>query len=192
MSDYTPGFEKWWKTYPSWRRKDKIKCFLLWQKRHLEERHADLVEKLEADVAWDPAWQKDGKGKQYIPLSHTYLNGGRYDDDKPKPPRHIAAALEPDEPTVELSWQERMLNRLGLNYMRHAFGLPEVKTALKIKHEILTVEAPAVQEDIDAADDKRAATGEAARTLAELFLDRMDQAYGLRFRDTILAAARRK
>lgn len=199
MSEYTPGFERWWKNYPSWRRKDKIKCFLLWQKRHLEERADALVEKLKADVSYDPAWQKDGQGKQFIPLSHTYLNGGRYDDDPPKPARAMPPGAEQvDDPRyagLSLSWSERMMNRLGISYMRRAKSLPEVDTALRIKRDILKNEAPVLQEDIDlAGDDKdkrRQALGEAAITLAELFLSRLDQAYHLNLCASIMRSTRR-
>ena len=55
-------------------------------------------------------------------------------------------------------------------------------------------EVPAFQEDIDAATDdirKRAAIGEAAHTLASLFLSRLDHAYGLNHQHGILRMAKK-
>ncbi len=200
MTEYTSGFERWWKLYPSHRRRDKLKCFLLWQKRHLEQRTSELCEKLQADVANDPAWQPDYKGKQFIPLTHTYLNGGRYDDDAPKPRRMSARAIpEANEPERDVSWEERMLNRLWLYYCSVAGGLGEkttdvdaqeknVEAALSIRRELMRDWVPAFREDAESGESGR---GDVARELADMFLTRLDAAYGKRLKERVWALAYR-
>lgn len=190
MTDYTSGFEKWWKLYPAHRRRDKLKCFLLWQKRHLEERTTELVDKLQADVAHDPAWQPDYKGKQFIPLTHTYLNGGRYDDDPPKPRRAMAHAIpEAKEPERDVSWEERMLNRLFVNYCCAASGLPdEAQAALEVRREIMREWVPAYREDIEAGtSDKQTVAIE----LAKMFLTRLDRAYEKQLKERVWRLAKK-
>lgn len=86
LTDYAAGFERWWSLYPRHRRKDKVKCFKKWKERNLESRASEVIAKLQADIDFDPQWNPVD-GKPFIPLTHTYLNGGRYDDDAPKPRR---------------------------------------------------------------------------------------------------------
>lgn len=201
-NEYTRGFERWWKTYPAHRRREKVKCFEVWRSRKLEARADEVVSKLEADISFDPSWQPDHRGKQFIPLARTYLNGGRYDDDQPKPSRSAMPAAQDAPPAPDLAWQERLLNRLGLAYLRTAGGLPDMSEQdplnnhlVRIKREILRVEVPALQEDIDAAGEdkieRRKAAAEASITMAKLFLSRLDAAYKLALRDRVMRISRR-
>ena len=126
MTDYSAGFQRWWATYPAHRRREKPKCFEVWQKCKLEDRAAEVIEKLQADVSFDPSWQRDDKGKQFIPLSKTYLNGGRYDDDKPRPPRAVAPVHQ-DLPNQKLETDAyvRSVKKVALPWLMRSGGLPE-------------------------------------------------------------------
>lgn len=121
---YPPGFERWWDTYPKHRRREKPKCLEIWLKRGLEARASEAIKKLEADVSFDPAWQPDGKGKQFIPLSKTYLNGGRYDDDMPRPARARAPVHEEPGRQPETDRYVIAVNKHALRWLFNRGGIP--------------------------------------------------------------------
>jgi len=74
--DYSPGFQRWWKTYPSGSRKaGKPKCLEIWGRENLEGRMDELLQKLEA-LKQTQQW-RDG----YWPAPLTYLRQRRFDDD---------------------------------------------------------------------------------------------------------------
>jgi len=84
---YTTGFEEWWTTYPSDRRREKVDAFATWSRRGLESRTAELVAKLQR--LWEVEWQY--KESRYIPLPTTYLNKSRYEDEFAAPPTRFAS-----------------------------------------------------------------------------------------------------
>lgn len=102
MSDYTPGFERWWKTFPAMRsngqtcRKGKGAAFTRWQKDKLESRATELVELLERQIA------NDEQFRTYTPLPTTYLNQRRYDDFIPKPKRAMPKVKGADNSVSKL------------------------------------------------------------------------------------------
>ena len=74
--DYSPGFKRWWKTYPSGSRKaSKPKCHEIWQREALEGRTDELVRKLDA-LKGTQQWQEG-----FWPAPLTYLRQRRFDDD---------------------------------------------------------------------------------------------------------------
>ena len=74
--DYSEGFARWWKTYPSGsRRAGKPKCHEIWKREGIEARADELIEKLEA-LKQTEQWQGG-----YWPAPLTYLRQRRFDDD---------------------------------------------------------------------------------------------------------------
>ena len=117
MSDYTDGFERWWKAYPKLRRKGKGAAFKSWQKHKLEARTGELITTVQAQI------ERDDHFRKYTPLPTTYLNQGRYDDDVP-PARAQSQTIEPDIPEFECSKWHAVSNRIFMSYLRHAQAPP--------------------------------------------------------------------
>lgn len=92
MSDYSAGFERFWASYPKYKRKGKGAAFKVWQRDHLEDKAADIVDVVQRQSDFDDHFQK------YTPLPTTYLNQRRYDDDVPKPKAAMPSAPEPERP----------------------------------------------------------------------------------------------
>lgn len=138
MTDYSSGFQRWWTTYPPHRRREKPKCFEVWKKHKLEDRASEVIAKLEADVSFDPAWQRTNPKGQFIPLSKTYLNGGRYDDDKPKPPRTVPVIQEPERPG-ETDPYIASVKRVAVNWMirrMRPLSKAKVEKSLQLIHTL--------------------------------------------------------
>lgn len=78
-TSYSPGFLAFWERWHPERRKSKPACFALWQRRELEAQAAAICAHVEAlqQTEWRSTEPK------YIPLSLTWLNQGRYEDDLP-------------------------------------------------------------------------------------------------------------
>ncbi len=73
------GFEEFWQAYPN--KAGKANALKVWNRDK-----PNLQTVLDA-LAWQKraeAWTKDGG--QFIPHASTYLNGRRYEDERPKPP----------------------------------------------------------------------------------------------------------
>lgn len=115
---------------------------------------------------WEDDWQ-------------ATLDSSRKGDDLPNTGPLIPKVVEPE---VNICWQERMLNRLFKSYVFTAMGLPEVKTALKLKRELMNNEVPELECEEYPVQ---------AETLAKLFVARMDSAYGLHHKSQALQFARR-
>ncbi|MBI3090694.1 MAG: hypothetical protein HYY96_08495 [Candidatus Tectomicrobia bacterium] len=69
---YTPGFLRWWKAYPPYRKDAKPKAFAIWKRRGLEERTEEQLELLEERRAY--LCRENG---EYCPMPTTYLGQGR-------------------------------------------------------------------------------------------------------------------
>lgn len=181
MTDYTPGFEEWWRTYPSARRKGKVKCFGYWQKRGLEKRYAELVEVLRSQVEHDEQWKKG-----FIPLSTTYLNEGRYDDGKAKPQRmthsDTGAEYQKSAPSLKMNWAETALGRLFYRYITTCGALPDCDKALQIHADLMRVDVPALNQDIAS---NSLSIREAIESVGQKFLRLLDQAYGRNSADRV-------
>jgi len=78
-------FEAFWEAYP--RRVGKLDVKKWWEKNRPDEETFQTI--LLAIARWKDSenWTKDG-GK-YIPLPMTWLNRGGWDDEPPKPKRHL-------------------------------------------------------------------------------------------------------
>lgn len=85
--EYPPDFERFWSAYPNGtdpenpRRAGKAKAFKAWQKLDPDEA---FIETLLAALAWQRntlGWTKEGG--QFIPLPATWLNGRRWEDERP-------------------------------------------------------------------------------------------------------------
>lgn len=72
---YTVGFLRFWEVYP--RKVGKRKVFGLWKRERLESRVDEVVLSVEGHKRCRQ-WQEE-QGK-FIPLPHTFLNEGRYED----------------------------------------------------------------------------------------------------------------
>ncbi len=79
-SRYQPRwFDAFWAKYP--RKADKVKAIRAWDKL---QPNLELCQKMAAALEaqkQSPQWQK---GKQYIPLPSTWLNGRRWEDEFPE------------------------------------------------------------------------------------------------------------
>jgi len=129
--------------------------------------------------------------KKMIQLPASYLRARRWEDDwqdtlessrkgddLPNTGPFVPQAKEPE---IEITWQERMLNRLFRSYLFTAMGLPEVATALNLKREALAESRELLDEPLPVQ----------VRTLAELFVGRLDAAYGLDIKHRALKFAKR-
>jgi len=122
MTNYTPGFERWWECYPSYRKKGKGGAFKIWKRDGLEKRKEELIAKLQEQVDFDE--QFSGK---YVPMPTTYLNQNRYDDPTHKKTRPSARApvKEPEGPHEECPYQ-RKINRIAFfNWLWPRGGIPD-------------------------------------------------------------------
>jgi uncharacterized protein YdaU (DUF1376 family) len=82
---YPPAFETWWQLYP--RRAGKQSAFTAWQRaiKRIQTRDAVSREQAQAvldSAATDFAKSDLGKDQQYCPHPATWLNGGRWEDDR--------------------------------------------------------------------------------------------------------------
>lgn len=71
-------FERFWQAYPRSRRQAKKAALKAWNREK-----PDINAVLEA-LSWQtksPDWIKDGG--QYVPMASTYVNGRRWEDEKP-------------------------------------------------------------------------------------------------------------
>jgi len=121
LTDYTPGFQRWWDCYPSYRKKGKGGAFKIWKRDGLEKRKDELIAKLQEQVDFDE--QFSGK---YVPMPTTYLNQNRYDDPVHKPTRPTARAPQKQEegPHEECPHQTRV-NRVAFNWLHRRGGIPD-------------------------------------------------------------------
>ena len=129
--------------------------------------------------------------KKLIQLPASYLRARRWEDDWQDTlessrkgddlPNTGPVMPQVKAPEIEISWQERMLNRLFRSYLFTAMGLPEVATALNIKRETLA-EAQELRDEPMPVQ---------IRTTAELFVGRLDAAYGLDLKHRALQFAKR-
>ena len=120
MSDYTPGFERWWECYPSYRRKAKGGAFKIWKRDGLEKKKDALIEKLQEQIDFDE--QFSGK---YVPMPTTYLNQNRYDDPVHKPTRPRAKApQEKDEYPHEPCPVAARCKSVAFNWLWRRGGVP--------------------------------------------------------------------
>ena len=184
MSDYTENFERFWKVYPArnGRKNGKKPAFGQWKKLTADQKRAAY-----ADV--EKRNRQQGWGK-YIRDALRYLRDHGWDDEWTGAQETISHGMpEASEPERNITWQERLCNRLFKSYVLAAHGLPEVKTALSIKQHILNVEASAFDEDIQSGAETKVS---AVETLAGLFVGRLDSAYDKRLKATVLRTAKRR
>lgn len=148
MTDYTQKFLTWWGTYPRDRRKAKPKCFEVWKNRNLEARADEVVAKLEADVSWDPQWQPGAE--RFIPLSQTYLNQGRYDDDPPRPPKAYAPVKQNEDGSPRVSeWWKVVANFNMLTYWFAHGSMPveQLRECMRARNRLGKEAAPTLAQD---------------------------------------------
>lgn len=182
-------FDDFWKSYP--RKINKKAAHKAWEKlTPLDHQLAVAdIEKRTRQFAWS-------SNPKLIPHAATYLNAERWTDEWESEVKARADGLpsnpvviKPKDTTPELPWQEKMLNRVYFVYVRLAAGLPEVKSALKIKRSMLEKDWPFLAQDIEADPTQRATL---AIEFATLFAARLDHQYGLSLKNRTLAAARKK
>ncbi len=190
---YPPKFEEFWKAYP--RKVAKPNALKAWSKAGIEDdmymaqAAIDDVKK-RTRMRW---WNKD---KSKVPHPTTWINAQRWHDEgwedeierdeKPNTGRYVRP---PQEPEPKLPWEESLIARVFRVYLLTAGGLPSVKLALKIKAELMRDYVPGYRESIAAEE---VTPNEVCAELADLFVRRMDAAYGLEIADRVLTAARRK
>lgn len=133
MSDYTPGFERWWAAFPPMRRKGKGAAFKAWQRDKCEAKASDLLEVLQRQIDNDEQFRK------YTPMPATYLNQRRYDDFIPAPQRATAPGRVDPERPHEQDPYVASVKRVAANWlMRRRQALPEHKVdkALQLIHTL--------------------------------------------------------
>jgi hypothetical protein len=84
--DISEAFSKFWAAYP--KRKAKSAAIKAWAKASKEIGEADLLRRCLDALAWQtisPEWRKESGA--FIPHPATWINSGRYDDERPAPPR---------------------------------------------------------------------------------------------------------
>jgi len=182
VTDYTDNYERFWKAYPkrNGRKVGKFDAFKVWKTMSADDKRAAFTE-----IEKRNRQQSHGK---YIKDALRYLKGRGWEDDVEADQKDMLGNRpmpEAKEAEVELPWPERMFNRLFKSYVFGAMGLPDVTRALKVKHDMLANEVPVM------LDDDSEPLGQRAATLAELFLLRLDQAYGLSLKNRILRLARK-
>ena len=191
---YPPQFELFWKAYP--RKIAKIPAFKAWTKNGIEDdlyaakAAIDDINK-RSRMKW---WSKD---KSKIPHPATWINAQRWHDEGwedeiergERKPNTGRAVFTPQETGPDVPWEESLIGRVFRVYVLTAGGLSSVKLALKIKAELMRDYVPEYRVSIEA---KEITPNEVCAELAELFVMRLDAAYGLNFGDRVLAAARRK
>ena len=179
---YSEDYLEFYDAYP--RHEGKAEGQKAWQSLSVSEQAAAL-----ADVRKRKRLGAYSSNKKLIQLPASYLRAARWDDsweetlessrkgDDERPNSGVVNFT----PTKlrDISWQERMFNRLFRSYCFVAGGLPESDTALKIKREMMRSDVPAM------GDDEESVT-----TLAELFVSRLDHDYGLNLKHKALKFAR--
>ena len=95
-SDYSEGFERFWKLYP--RKTAKHAAWLVWKKTVTPFIEKDVIDALQAQVAAD-MFSDDVK---YVPHGRTWLNQRRWTDEVTQSSK---AAFE-----AASSWKPRVLN----------------------------------------------------------------------------------
>jgi hypothetical protein len=91
---FSPGFVVFWDTWPShFRKKDRIKCWKLWEARGLESRWEEIEEKVRAWAASDQWTKNDGN---FMPGPLPWLNQESYDAPPPPPSGGSAAPDDRD------------------------------------------------------------------------------------------------
>lgn len=92
LAEYSAEFVSFWSAYP--RKEKKDAAYRAWKKIKAPAATLDLILLALSWQAISDKWTKDNG--QYIPHAATYLNGGCWKDEPPKP-----AEPEPDTPTAE-------------------------------------------------------------------------------------------
>jgi len=163
LTNYTPGFERWWECYPSYRKKGKGGAFKIWKRDGLEKKKDELIAKLQEQVDFDEQFQ----GK-YVPMPTTYLNQNRYDDPVQKPTRIKAKAPAPveDIPREECAVQARV-NSVARNWLWRRGGIPDY--LVPHLQQLVRVLASDVREELRTATDaeKEAMSTEVPKRIRE-------------------------
>ena len=194
MADAYPAkFEEFWKAYP--RRVAKLSALKAWQKHGMEDdmylaqAAIDDVEK-RSRKHW---WSKD---KSKIPHPATWINSQRWYDEGwesevEQRDGHVSGEVRynPAPPLPDMPWQQAMFGRLMWVYVLKAGGLVNPDRALDIRSTMMAEFVPAFEEDVRLGHMEPEQVGE---QLADLFLARLDEAYGLQLRASVLGLARRK
>lgn len=147
-----------------------------------QKAHAQLSESEQAIALADVEKRKRmgaySSNKKLIQLPASYLRARRWEDDwadtlessrRPEDLPSTPLVPRPIEPSIDLPWKERLVNRCFFAYRLESKELPEVASALQIKREILR--------ECEILDEEPA---EQATIIAELFMSRMDATYGMR------------
>lgn len=198
---YTDKFEQFWKSYP--RRTAKASAFKAWQK-NVDESDAFMAQAIIDDLEKRTRMKWWPFDKTKIPHAATWLNQERYldegweEDIKTRGQETKGAAYTPRDPYEPLpghgngEWQS-MLNRLMRNYILLCGGVAETMLAALVKEKNTTHAEilPVANEEIDAAEDKKAAKGEMAQLFAETMLNRFDMLTGKTLKHKIIKISQR-
>ena len=197
---YTPKFEKFWKAYP--RKTAKVTAFKAWEKNAIEG-DAFMPEAAIADVEkrtrlkW---WPRD---VSKIPHGATWINQMRWEDDgwedeiktrEDGPPNTGPVIPQPKDDGPQLSSWQMMCNRLMRNYLlKHGVMTGPMLTAvIKSKNETLAELVPAIEEELEVAEDRSSTRGELASTLAETLLRRFDSITSRNLCGAVIKLSRRQ
>ena len=187
MTNYPPKFEAFWKAYP--RKVAKPSAAKAWEKQGMEDdMYAGEAAKNDTEKRIRHNWFSRDKTK--IPHPATWINARRWEDEGwedecGNDDNHTPVTTQykqPPKPEREMPWYEKMLNRLGKNYILLSGGLPETDRALNIKKKIMSDDIPGFLHDIKAEQiDIR----EAGIEIGKLFLNHLDHAYQLKLADRV-------
>lgn len=191
MADLFPElFDKFWEAYPrKVGKKAAVKAFAKFDEAKQRAAIAD-VEKRTRMRAWSG-------NKKLIPHAATFLNGERWEDDwqaelkverDDLPNTGPVAMPEPKVPEREFTLPEVRINKAFRDWLFCAGGVDDVKPALREKADVMENCVPAFREDIDAGVMTRE---RASFEIVDLFLNRLDHAYGRSLRESVWAHMRK-
>jgi hypothetical protein len=189
----SPLFEQFWEAYP--KKVSRIPAWQAWQK-HVDESDAFLAKAVIDDVRKRnrmKAWPDD---RTKIPMASTYLNQWRWEDEWESEIKNHTVASKPTASTYvddapELTAGEMMCNRLMRDYIMLCQGMKddEISSAIAVKSKTISEFEPAILEDIDQAEDKKAARRQGYFDLAKLFVRRLDIELGRNFTHRLIGSA---
>ncbi|WP_245625041.1 hypothetical protein [Paenibacillus stellifer] len=77
VDSYHPDFERFWKVFPTRRRKDKAKAFATWKKKVKQAEREALIQ---CTILYSQDFETIGLHSEFAKMPTTYLNAGTYKD----------------------------------------------------------------------------------------------------------------
>lgn len=193
---YSDVFNLWWAAYP--RKTAKFKAFQSWNK-HVDPNVANVVI---ADTEKRNRMRFWATDKSKIPMPTTFLNQRRWEDEwedevKTRGKETVATYRPMPEAKVDdtplMSAWAMMCNRLMRNYLLKCGGFTDamLSALMREKNKTLAEIEPVIGEEMELADDKKAAKIEMAFVLADTLLSRFDSITGRTMKPAVIDMSKR-